>query len=65
MSVKGFAAVVSGEPLARHKKVKICALLQVAPGENVVALVPLVSSVAAVCRVVLDSGMIAPPKAFF
>ena len=42
ISVKGFAAVGSGEPFARHKKVKICALLQVALGENVVLLVPLV-----------------------
>lgn len=42
MSVKGFAADGSGEPSARHMKVKICALLQVALGENVVLLVPLV-----------------------
>ncbi len=42
MSVKEFVAVGSGEPLARHKKVKICALLQVASGENVALLVPLV-----------------------
>ena len=42
MSVKGFATVGSGEPLAHHRKVKICALLQVALGENVVLLVPLV-----------------------
>lgn len=32
----------SGEPLARHKKVKISALLQVLLGEKVVLLVPLV-----------------------
>ena len=42
MSMKGFVSAGSGEPLARHKKVKICALLQVAPGEKTVLLVPLV-----------------------
>ena len=29
-----------GEPLARQRNVKICALVQVASGENVVSLVP-------------------------
>ena len=40
--MKGLAAVGSGEPLACHRKVKICALVQVTLGENVVLLVPLV-----------------------
>ena len=44
MSVNGLSFVGAGEPLARHKKIKICALLQVALGENVVLLVPLVIS---------------------
>ena len=33
--------VGAGEPFARQRNVKICALVQVLLGENVVALVPL------------------------
>ena len=42
MSANGFEIFGVGEPTARHKNVRICALVQVESGENVVSLVPLV-----------------------